>query len=286
MNGTVAPYIFLFSLAVASLSSCSKPEEVAGCRFPEANELRLVWSDEFDGAALDTTKWSFDLGDGCQLGPDLCGWGNNELQYYTSREENIFVNDGLLTIRARREIPSYLGQHQYTSARIVTKYKGDWKYGKMDIRARMPIGQGLWPAIWMLPTDNAYGEWPRSGEIDIMEYLGHRPDEVLGTIHYGNDGWGYNSQYYTLEEGSFYNGFHEFTLWWSEDCILFQVDGKDIGVPNTRSTVLPSTWPFDEYFHMILNVAVGGNLPGNPNASTQFPQVMEVDYVRVYQAIN
>lgn len=268
---------------VALLESCSKPEEVAGCRFPTEGDLRLVWGDEFAGSEVDTTKWSFDLGDGCQLGPNLCGWGNNELQYYTSREENVFVSNGLLTIRALRETPSYLGQHLYTSARMVTKYKGDWKYGKIDIRARMPIGQGLWPAIWMLPTDNVYGEWPRSGEIDIMEYLGNRPDEVLGTIHYGHDGWGYSSQYYLLEEGSFYNDFHVFTLWWSEDCILFQVDGNDIGMPNTRSTVLPSTWPFDEYFHMILNVAVGGNLPGNPNASTQFPQVMEVDYVRVYQ---
>lgn len=286
MIKNAARHIFFFGTIGAMLTSCSKPEEVAGCRFPAVNELRLVWSDEFDGNALDTAKWSFDLGDGCQLGPNLCGWGNNELQYYTDREENIFVNDGVLTIRSKRETPSYLGQHQYTSARIVTKYKGDWKYGKIDIRARMPIGQGLWPAIWMLPTENAYGEWPRSGEIDIMEYLGHRPSEVLGTIHYGNDGWGYNSQYLTLEEGSFYNDFHEFTLWWNEDCILFQMDGKDIGLPNTRSTVLPSTWPFDEYFHMILNVAVGGNLPGNPNASTQFPQVMEVDYVRVYQEIN
>ncbi len=280
-------YIALGSaiLFIASaLASCSKPEEVAGCRFPNEASLKLVWSDEFDGNTLDTTKWSFDLGDGCQLGPNLCGWGNNELQYYTDREENVFVSDGYLTIRAKREIPSYLGQHAYTSARIVTKNKADWKYGKFDIRARMPIGQGLWPAIWMLPTENAYGEWPRSGEIDIMEYLGHRPNEVLGTIHYGNNGWGYNSQYLTLEEGSFYNDFHEFTLWWSEDCILFQVDGVDIGVPNTRSTVLPSTWPFDELFHMILNVAVGGNLPGNPDGTTLFPQVMEVDYVRVYQA--
>jgi beta-glucanase (GH16 family) len=185
-----------------------------------------------------------------------------------------------------KENPPYLGQYGYTSTRMVTKDKGDWTYGMMKIRAKMPIGQGLWPAIWMLPTDTVYGIWPKSGEIDIMEYLGHEPSEVLGTIHYGNDFWRFDSQYYRLAEGTFADDFHEFTLLWNDQCILFQVDGKDIGIPNTRGTMLPALYPFDQAFHMILNIAVGGNLPGNPDATTIFPQTMEVDYVRVYQVAN
>jgi beta-glucanase (GH16 family) len=277
--------IFLNALIILfSIGGCKKVEEVGGCNFPESmDSYQLVWSDEFDGTSIDESKWSYDLGDGCDISPDLCGWGNNELEYYTDRSENSYISEGKLVIEARKESPLYLGQHQYTSARMVTKNKGDWTYGRIDVRAKMPIGQGLWPAIWMLPTENVYGGWPKSGEIDIMEYLGHKPSEVLGTIHYGHDFWRFNSQYLELEEGTFADDFHVFTVLWTEDCILFQMDGKDIGVPNTRSTVLPTTYPFDQDFHLILNVAVGGNLPGNPDASTVFPQTMEVDYVRVYQ---
>lgn len=274
----------LFLVAATTLlAACDSVEEVGGCQFPDASEYKLVWSDEFDGNEIDTTKWSFDLGDGCQLGENLCGWGNNELQYYTSRPENASVEDGILTIKAIEESPLYLGEHAYTSTRMVTKNKGDWRYGRMDVRARLPIGRGLWPAIWMLPTDTVYGGWPRSGEIDIMEAVGHETDEVFGTIHFGHDGWRYHSQVIKKEAGIFHEEFHTYTAIWTEDCILFQVDGEDIGVPNTRSTVLPTTWPFDQYFHMILNVAVGGNLPGNPDANTEFPQTMEVDFVRIYQ---
>jgi beta-glucanase (GH16 family) len=263
-------------------------EEAGGCQFPEGiSEYTLVWSDEFEGSSLDTTKWGFDLGDGCQLGPNLCGWGNNELQYYTSRPENVYVDQGSLVIRAVKEQPLYLNQYPYTSARLQTKNKGDWKYGRMDVRARIPTGRGVWSAIWMLPTDNAYGIWPKSGEIDIMENIGSEPEEILGTIHYGHDFWRFNSQYYKRKIGDEYVDFHEdyhvYTVLWNERCILFQVDGEDIGVPNTPSTVLPTTYPFDQRFHMILNIAVGGNLPGNPDGSAQFPQTMEVDYVRVYQ---
>jgi beta-glucanase (GH16 family) len=279
-------HLFLNLLAGAVLiSGCDKPEELGGCQFLTAEELELVWSDEFDGTVVDVTKWSYDLGDGCQLGENLCGWGNNELQYYTEREENAKVQDGILTITARMEDPLYLGEHQYTSARMVTKGKGDWTYGRMDIRARMPVGQGLWAAIWMLPTDNVYGGWPKSGEIDIMEYLGHERDTVLGTIHYGHDFWRFRSQKLGTRpnEPDLSQEFHVFTALWTKQCIQFQMDGINIGEPNTRSTTLPTTYPFDQAFHMILNVAVGGNLPGNPDGTTQFPQTMEVDYVRVYQ---
>lgn len=268
---------------VVSLASCDTPEDVAGCRFPDLNAYELVWSDEFDGPEIDLDKWSFEIGDGCDHPNGLCGWGNNELQYYTDRPENAFINDqGHLVIKAIKEEPQYEG-YDYTSARMLTYNKGDWKFGRMDIRARLPIGRGMWPAIWMLPSDTVYGTWPRSGEIDIMEAVGHETDKVLGTIHFGMDRHRYNEQRLHKTPGVFYEEFHTYTLLWNEDCILFQVDGEDLGVPNTRSTTLPTTWPFDQYFHMILNVAVGGNLPGNPDANTQFPQVMEVDYVRVYQ---
>ncbi|MEO1411836.1 MAG: glycoside hydrolase family 16 protein [Bacteroidota bacterium] len=279
--------ILLFStILILPFLGCKEVSEVASCEFTESLEgYNLVWSDEFDGSEIDANKWSYDLGDGCEISEDLCGWGNNELEYYTDRSRNSFVEDGKLVIEAIREAPLYLGKHQYTSARMVTKNKGDWKYGRIDVRARMPIGQGLWPAIWMLPTDNAYGDWPKSGEIDIMEYLGHEPERTFGTIHYGHENWAFNSQGLILEEDedNFHEAFHVFTVLWTENCIQFRMDGQDVGVANTRSTTLPSTFPFDQRFHLILNVAVGGNLPGNPDATTRFPQRMEVDYVRVYQ---
>lgn len=278
-------------------ASCEKVDEVAGCQFPSKENMKLLWSDEFDGDMIKTQYWGFDTADGCQLDTvtgNLCGWGNNELQYYTVRDENARIEDGKLIITARKEIPFYQGK-QYTSARMVTKNKVDFTYGRVDVRAKIPRGQGLWPAIWMLPTDTIYGGWPASGEIDIMENIGSKTEEILGTIHYGHDFWRFNSQYFLdtipasiSESGDpepvdFADDYHTYSVIWTADCILFQVDGKDIGVPNTRSTVLPTTWPFDQDFHLILNIAVGGNLPGDPTAATQFPQTMEVDYVRVYQ---
>jgi beta-glucanase (GH16 family) len=277
-------FLFPFTAFVLLTVGCQDPNEFAGCVFPESlDDYELVWADEFDGDQIDTERWSFDLGNGCEISENLCGWGNNELQYYTDSEENAFVTNGRLIIKAEKETPLYLGEYEYTSARMVTKNKGDWTYGRFDIRAKTPLGQGLWPAIWMLPTDNAYGDWPTSGEIDIMELIGSRPNEVLGTIHYGHDGHRFTSQYYTLDTGTFKDEYHEFSAIWTEDCIQFLIDGEKYGNPVSRSTTLPTTWPFDQPFHMILNIAVGGNLPGNPDASTTFPQVMEVDYVRVYQ---
>lgn len=272
--------LLLFAALFLFHFGCKQPEDFGGCTFPEVldENYTLVWSDEFEGDAIDKSKWSYDLGDGSDRGLD--GWGNNELEYYTDRSENAYVSNGNLIIKAIRE--QYEG-HQYTSARLTTKNKGDWKYGRMEVRARLPKGQGLWPAIWMLPTENVYGGWPRSGEIDIMEALGNEPEKILGTIHYGHDYWRFDTEEYRLEEGTFNDDFHVFSVLWSEDCIKFLVDGIEYSGPHTRTTVLPSTWPFDQKFHMILNVAVGGNLPGNPTPATLFPQVMQVDYVRVYE---
>jgi beta-glucanase (GH16 family) len=281
------------------LSSCQQPEDLGGCLFPEDLDAsyELIWSDEFDGEEINEEYWSFNIGDGCDRDisaciPEdcedcpttLCGWGNNELQYYTDRPENAFVSNGNLIIKAVRENQPYEG-YDYTSARMVTKGKVDFRYGRVDVRARLPIGQGLWPAIWMLSSEDVYGEcWPKSGEIDIMENIGSEPNKVFGTIHYGHDYWRYIGDDYFLEDGTTFNDdFHVFTLLWNEDCIKFLVDGIEYSGPYTRSTTLPTTWPFDQDFHLILNIAVGGNLPGNPSPATTFPQVMQVDYVRVYQ---
>lgn len=240
---------------------------------------QLVWQDEFEGDALDTSKWEWVVNGE--------GGGNNELQYYTARPLNTTVANGRLVLTARQEIfagPD--GERAYTSARIRTRGQGDWCYGRLEIRARLPVGQGIWPAIWMMPTDDVYGSWAASGEIDIMEYLGQNTNEVLGTLHYGGE-WPDNvhtGETLRLPEGNFTDDFHVFGIEWEAGEIRWYVDGAHYQTQRSWHTPgAPFPAPFDQRFHLILNVAVGGNLPGDPDESTQFPQSMEVDYVRVYQ---
>ncbi len=239
----------------------------------------LVWADEFDGTSLDTTRWSLQLGDGC---PALCGWGNNELQRYTA--DNYSVADGLLTITARQEADS-----SYTSTRINTRDKGDWTYGRFEVRATLPVGQGIWSAIWMLFSEDTYGGWAASGEIDIMEAIGSRPNEVFGTLHYGGPAPGneFAGEQLRLFSGTFAEDFYVFTIEWEEEEIRWYVNNvlyqtKTSADWYTTGSDDPAA-PFDHDFYLLLNVAVGGNLPGNPDATTVFPQSMQVDYVRVYQ---
>lgn len=241
----------------------------------------LVWSDEFEQGYIDTGKWEHEVN----------GWGggNNELQYYTARPENSYVANGKLIIVARQE--TYTGPdgtRNYTSARLRTKHKGDWLYGRMEIRARLPYGQGLWPAIWMLPTDDAYGGWAASGEIDIMEAVNLNAgggNLVHGTLHYGGS-WPNNTYSgQSFDPGSsVVSQFHDYAVEWEPGEIRWYVDGVHYQTQTdwwTANGSYPA--PFDQRFHMILNVAVGGNWPGSPNGSTSFPQTMEVEYVRVYQ---
>jgi beta-glucanase (GH16 family) len=240
---------------------------------------KIVWSDEFDGTTLDAAKWSYQIGDGCDI--NLCQWGNNELQWYL--QENVQVAGGTLKITAKRET---VQNRNYTSGRIRTRNKGDIKYGRIEARMKMPIGKGIWPAFWMLPTDEVYGIWPQSGELDIMEYLGHTPSVVHGTLHYGNP-WPNNSnttKSFTLSSGGFNDGYHIYALEWTENDIKWYVDGY-LYSTKTRSDLGSSRWPFDQKFHFLFNMAVGGNWPGNPDGSTVFPQVFEVDYVRVYDLV-
>ena len=185
------------------IGSCATDQVLtpAPCEFPELEGYSLAWSDEFDAAEIDLNTWTFEIGDGCDRG--ICGWGNNELEYYTDSDNNALIRDGSLVIRALKETTPIQG-YNYSSARMVTKNKADFQYGRIDIRAKLPKGQGIWPAIWMLSTEGKYGGWPKSGEIDIMELIGNKPNEVLGTVHYGHDFWRYKSAYYTLDQGDFF----------------------------------------------------------------------------------
>ncbi|MEM6782625.1 MAG: glycoside hydrolase family 16 protein [Bacteroidota bacterium] len=242
----------------------------------------LVWSDEFDGTEVDESKWEFQLGDGC---PDLCGWGNAELQFYT-RESSV-VSDGTLKITANQNVVD--GDTSYTSSRLRTLGNGDWTYGRFEVRAKLPIGQGMWPAIWLLFSEDTYGGWAASGEIDIMEAVGDKPEEIFGTIHYGGafPQNVFKGQELKLAAGTFQDDYFVFTVEWEEGVIRWYVNNV------LYQTLTSDDWfttgsdnptaPFDHPFHMILNVAVGGNLPGAPDATTQFPQTMEIDYVRVYE---
>jgi beta-glucanase (GH16 family) len=245
-----------------------------------AQDYQLVWADEFQGDKLDTSKWEYMTGDGTDY--DLpSGWGNNESQWY--KLENVTIENNHLVISAEEEICS--GKN-YTSARIRTKNKGDWKYGRIEFRLKFPLGQGIWPAIWLLPTDNIYGGWAASGEIDIVEYLGHESNTVYGTIHYGGS-WPENTHSgapLTLKKENFSDDFHIFALEWEEGIIKWFVDDSLYQTQTSwYSTNGKFPAPFDQRFHLIINVAVGGDWPGYPDASTLFPQKLEVDYLRVYQ---
>jgi beta-glucanase (GH16 family) len=239
---------------------------------------QLFWSDEFSGSAVDTDAWTFEIGDGC---PNLCNWGNDELQYY--RAQNATVAGGLLTIQAKAE---FFNGYAYTSARMHTRAIGGWRYGRIEIRAKLPAGRGLWPALWMMPTDDVYGTWAASGEIDIMEMRGQEPSRVIGVIHYGGE-WPANVSAegaYVLQGATFADDFHVFALEWEEGRMRWYVDDVLFATRTTwwsSGGAFPA--PFDQRFHVIMNLAVGGSFPGPPDGTTVFPASLVVDYVRVYQ---
>lgn len=239
--------------------------------------LTLSWADEFNGTTLDAAAWSAETGDGC---PGLCGWGNNELQYYTTPPNNLFFQDGKMIIEAKKE--TYGGKN-YTSTRIKTQGKKFFKFGRVDIRAILPKGMGIWPALWLLPQNNTFGNWPTSGEIDMMEHKGGEASRVLGTLHYGpGPGSTYISRNYTLPSGTFNDEFHVFSLVWEQDVIKWYVDNNLYSTIN-KADIGGNTWPFNESFFFLINLAVGGNFPGQPDANTYFPSFFIVDYVRIYQ---
>ena len=241
----------------------------------------LVWNDEFDGPALNLEKWSFEIGGH--------GWGNNELQYYSDDDSTAFIQDGKLVIRADL-VPQGTGSSDnlryFSSARLRTSGKGDWRYGRIEVKAKLALGQGIWPAIWMLPTDWMDGGWPESGEIDIMEHVGYDPGRVHGSIHTGS----YNHKINTQRGGSklldkISSKFYVYAIEWYEDRIDFLIDdAKYFSFQNDGKNDF-NTWPFNQRFHLLINIAVGGDWPGSPDETTQFPTEMEVEYVRVYEKI-
>ena len=261
-----AVFAFGFITNGVVLAQC---EQIPSCE--------LVWSDEFDGTAVDLSKWEFQTGDGTLFG--IPGWGNNELQWYQAN--NATVSGGFLRIQAREESA---GGYNYTSARMRSIGLGDFLYGRFEMRASLPLGQGMWPAFWMLPSDpSIYGIWAASGEIDIMESIGG--DLIYGTIHYGDAFPGNVSSGGTmlLPPGGAAN-FHVYAVEWEPTEIRWYLDGVLYSTKTGWfSTGGPYPAPFDVDFHLLLNLAVGGDFPGNPTGSTVFPQDYVIDYVRVYQ---
>lgn len=238
---------------------------------------RLVWADEFETPGLpDPSQWGYDVGGH--------GWGNDELEFYTAgRLENARVEDGRLIIEARKEA---WGDRAYTSARLVTKGKGDWTYARVEVRARLPRGRGTWPAIWMLPTGSGYGGggWPETGELDIMEHVGHDPGVIHASVHCKAYNWPAKTQKTaTLKLADADTAFHVYALERRPERIDFFVDDRLLlSFPNEGKGW--QSWPFDRPFHLVLNVAIGGFWGGAQGVDdAAFPQRLEVDYVRVYE---
>lgn len=278
-----APVLLCLTLLVASCggqTSTGKSSGSGSSTYPSQGTWALVWSDEFDGAngsSPDSTKWNFDVGGG--------GWGNNELESYTSRLENAHLENGNLVITAVKE--SYTGSdgiaRSYTSARLKTQGKFSQKYGKFEARIKIPAGQGVWPAFWLLGDNASSSPWPACGEIDIMENVGKEPSIVHGSMHGpGYSGGSALTASYSLPGGQrFSDGYHTFTAEWEPDVVRFYVDGQ-LYETRTPSDIGSSAWVFDHPFFLLVNLAVGGNWPGSPDQSSVFPQSMLVDYVRVY----
>lgn len=249
----------------------------AGCETDDTQTVatftNLVLDENFDtDGAPNDTLWSFDIGTG------IDGWGNQELQYYTDRTENVTVQNGVLLITAQQE--DFEGS-QYTSGRLLTKDKFEQEYGRFEARMRLPYGQGIWPAFWMLGADIDDNPWPGAGEIDIMEYRGQEPTILIGSVH----GPGYSggeavSKEYNLENDRFDTGFHVFGIEWGPNYINYYVD--DVLYNQITPEDVPGQWVFNKPFFILVNLAVGGTFVGPPNAQTEFPQTLIVDYVRVY----
>lgn len=243
---------------------------VSNFTFSQKNERKLVWQENFNGNTLDTLVWNFELGNGC---PNNCGWGNNERQVYT--KDNHEIKDGFLIINAQKE------DSNYSSTRITTAQKKEFQYGRIEARAKVPTGKGIWPAFWMLGSNIKTVGWPKCGEIDILEYVGKEPMTVFTTLHtedsHGNSINSKKTTFHGIEDG-----FHVYAIDWSKEKIDFFVDNKLVYSfnPNEKTE---KTWPFDQKFFIILNVAIGGNFGGPEVDDSIFPQQFIIDYIKVYQ---
>lgn len=272
IKGLVFKSLFL-ALPIFVISSCSSDEKQTVAQF-----TKLVMQDEFTKeGAPDNTIWGYDLGTGNS--DTGAGWGNNELQSYTNRTENVKVENGYLLITAKKES---VNGASYTSARLTTKGKFEQAYGRFEARIRLPYGQGMWPAFWLLGGNIDEVGWPQCGEIDIMEYRGQEPTKVLGTVHGpGYSGGASISKSYSLLNDRFDTDFHVFGIEWGPKYINYYID--DVLYNQITPADVPGEWVFDHPFYIVINLAVGGSFVGAPNAQTIFPQTMLVDYVRVYK---
>lgn len=270
--------ILMLAIAIIACYSCEK-SDVDPNKIQVPAGYTLVWNDEFNGGSIDPAKWTYETGDGTDYGLPS-GWGNNELQIYTTSEENSSVGlDGdvsALIITARK-----VGENSYTSAKLTTKGLFSMRFGRIDVKAKLPQGKGIWPAIWMLGDNIDIVKWPGCGEIDIMELLGNNPSKIYGTVHYveSENQKGENQGEFELTGTNFSEAYHIFTLVWTPESLSFEVDGvkyHEVAIEEDMKEFLRS-------FYLIFNVAVGGYWPGYPDATTTFPQSMYIDYVRVFE---
>lgn len=259
---------------ITSAAGCS-----SGTGQPDGNSKdgwKLVFSDDFDGdngSEIDKTKWVQEVGNNN-------GWGNSELQYYTDGTNNCYQQNGSLIIKAVKENKE---GYTYTSARLKTKGKFDNKYGRIEMRAKLPQGQGIWPAFWMLGSDIDQVNWPDCGEIDIMEYIGRNPDTVYGTVH-GPEYYGGNGlQRFIKTTGDLHNDFHTYALEWDDKALTWFFDDQEYFQLSKEKFPANKTWIFDKEYFILMNLAVGGQWPGYPDDTTVFPQTYEIDSVKVYQ---
>ena len=296
---------------IMTVSLCALLTATAETTFaqPPADQWKPTWADEFDGDKIDAKKWAFDLGNGFEKKETdewISGWGNDELQYYTDKPSNVFVANGMLHIRAVKES---IEGFEYSSARLKSRGSDgsalfNQKYGRFEFRAKLPTGQGVWPALWMMPQKDTHGTWAASGEIDVLEARGQNPHEILGTLHYGSR-WPSNKHSgdtYKLPNKGTIADFHVYAVEWEPGEIRWFFDGKQYAaqsswwssgkmddnggvIPEKEAELDPWPAPFDHEFYLIMNVAVGGQFLGNPDETTKFPAEMIVDYVRAYEKV-
>jgi len=271
---------FLFIVYLTSIFiSCSKDDKTDDNQIIIPEGYSLVWSDEFNSPSINTANWQYETGDGTDYGLPA-GWGNNELQLYTNSTENSgIVNDEGLSVLYLRALSD--GSGGFTSAKMTTKNLFSMRFGRIDIKAKMPKGQGIWAALWMLGSNRDQIDWPGCGEIDIAEVLGSEPEKVYSTLHYTDSEHthGEIQESYVLSNATFNDAYHIFSLDWTPENLTFNVDGVEI----SEVPVAGDMKEFLRSFYLVLNVAVGGNWPGSPDNTTTFPQTMYVDYIRVFK---